>query len=83
MSDDKSKRLNRRDNVIAVSLAIAIVTAMGGVFACVAYAFNGRACSAAWDASGMKHRYDYMAGCLVETSPGRWIPANSYRQVAP
>jgi hypothetical protein len=38
-------------------------------------------CTRQWSASGMRHRFDWWGGCLIETSPGRWIPARNYREV--
>lgn len=38
-------------------------------------------CLARWEASGMRSRYQLVGGCLVEKSPGRWVPDDSLREL--
>lgn len=45
--------------------------------------FSRFECHQLWRDSGMRHRFDWWAGCMVEPRPGKWIPAKNYREVSP
>jgi len=38
-------------------------------------------CNRSWRNSGMRHRFDWWTGCMIEPKPGKWIPADRYREI--
>jgi hypothetical protein len=63
--------------VIAAAIFLAICGAIvGSVIGVSAWK-----CSERWSGSGMAHRFKAIAGCQVETSPGRWMPEQAVRSL--
>lgn len=42
---------------------------------------SSTACSAKWINSGMRSEWTPFAGCRIQTPDGKWIPAESYREM--
>ncbi len=63
----------------ATILAGAILAAIFGALVGLTCLAASASCSMKWRYSGMATKYRPVAGCLLETSPGRWMPASSYR----
>lgn len=40
-------------------------------------------CEGGWEGSGMTAKWSIATGCLLETQPGKWIPADNYQERAP
>lgn len=38
-------------------------------------------CESSWGQSGYAVRWGVIQGCMIEKSPGRWIPASALREV--
>lgn len=43
--------------------------------------WNSYICESKWKASGMKSEYSVINGCMLEVTPGKWIPSDRYRSV--
>lgn len=40
-------------------------------------------CRSKWQHSGFEFRYSFLGGCLIQTKPDIWIPAEAYREITP
>jgi hypothetical protein len=61
-----------------VGLALVAIIALVLV---VLYEISAFQCNTRWELSGMKSEYRIVAGCLVEATPGKFIPERNYRAV--
>lgn len=63
--------------LVAYLLVVAIMIGMvvGATYGC-----NAWRCSSRWDGSGMKTSWGPMKGCQLEAKPGKWVPADRYRE---
>lgn len=68
--------MDRYELTAAVAILAAIAALGWG-----AYAFDAAACSAKW-AGTYPSDYSFLAGCRIEVAPGKWLPADNYREVA-
>lgn len=65
-----------------IVLAIGLVIGFSIIVALVCENTVGRFdCSRTWRDSGMRHRFDWWAGCMIEPQSNKWIPADNYREV--
>lgn len=39
-------------------------------------------CHSQWGESGMRHRYGFFSGCMIQRKDGTWIPGEAYREVS-
>lgn len=72
-------RSHEPSNLAIIVSALAIVGAMTLLGA----GFNAVKCNGAWADSGMKSRYQFGAGCLVQRKDGTWVPAGAIRELSP
>jgi len=63
---------------IVVTVMVAVIFAVVIGILAVAGAVK---CSWRWGDSGMSHRFRPISGCQLETRPGRWIPADRFREL--
>ena len=61
-------------------VAGAFVLFIGGIVG-VGYAWNTFTCDSRWSESQMNSKFTFMNGCMLEVSPGKWIPENRYREI--
>lgn len=67
--------------LIASLIALVISTAL---VVLISWPFSAYQCRVRWEGSGLQSRYQFMGGgCFVQTAAGRWIPADSVREVNP
>lgn len=60
--------------------ALLICVVIVGVFSAIGWGCNSIKCGARWGESGMRTSWGPLKGCTVEVKPGRWIPADRYRE---
>lgn len=69
--------MNDADTGIAVTVVAVVLLVTGGIVC------DATKCDEQWRSSGMKSDYGVMKGCTIEVTPGKWIPADRYREVTP
>ena len=65
---------------IALGLA-AFLLLVFGLPGTLAYWMASAGCAQRWERSGMASDYGFWQGCVVEASPGRWLPEASVKNV--
>jgi prepilin-type N-terminal cleavage/methylation domain-containing protein len=61
---------------------LVVLGIIGVLTAVIVPQFAGYPCHQRWDESGMKVKWDFMAGCRLSRDGGQtWVPANVYRAV--
>lgn len=68
------------DTAFSLKMA-AFIVAVGTGLVIAVYVTNSIGCDRGWRESGMRSRYTVMTGCQIEHSPGKWIPADNYREM--
>lgn len=61
--------------MVAIWLAICAVGSAG------LFWMQSMQCEAAWSASGMRTEWGVLSGCLVEVSPGKFLPSKAIRDI--
>ena len=54
---------------------------MAIIIGLIAWAAAAISCSSKWEDSGLKSKYSIFSGCRVQTPDGRWLPAESVREI--
>ena len=60
--------------IVAYAVVIAVLLAIA---ACI----GSYRCQARWEQSGMPSKWRPLSGCRIETAPGTWMPADTYRAI--
>lgn len=69
-------------NEIVVKVLVGLIAAaIIASIAAVAFGIAAFKCHNTWDTSGMNVEYRIFSGCMLEHTPGKWIPEKSYRTV--
>lgn len=64
-------------NVLAGLIGVVFVA----LIVAIAFWIASFKCHNTWDTSGMNVEYRIFSGCMLEHTPGKWIPEKSYRTV--
>jgi hypothetical protein len=72
--------VDRGDWLVPVVVFI-ILTTVFGLIGVGGYFWNAYTCDSKWKASGMRSEYGYINGCMLEVTPGKWIPSDRYRSI--
>lgn len=70
-----------RDKVIGHTIGMVIMILFASFLLGAGYFWETYVCNSAWKLSGMKSEYSVVNGCMLEVTPGKWIPADTYRNV--
>jgi hypothetical protein len=71
--DSMRKQKGDAELIAILFMAVAILVA--------SYGISKASCEASWRESGMRTKYGWPEGCLVEAKPGKWIPEERYREI--
>lgn len=64
-------------NIIVVVIGALLLASLAGM----GLWWKNYTCHARWESSGMYSEYRYVSGCMVEVTPGKFIPEDKYRAV--
>lgn len=64
-------------NIIVVVIGAVLLASLAGM----GLWWKNYTCDARWESSGMNSEYRYVSGCMVEVTPGKFIPEDKYRAV--
>ena len=84
VSDEAEYWSSSRTRTRSVDSAAPLVVVAAAIGATIAFALaihllNAFGCAHRWEASGRDTRFDWFAGCLVETSEGVFVPERAVR----
>jgi hypothetical protein len=64
-----------------IGFIVLVIIGIALVVTGVMYGLERPSCYRRWERSGMAVEWTPLVGCMVESSPGRWVPASSLREV--
>ena len=67
-----------RYELTAIAAILAVIAGLGWA----SYAVSAAACSSQWEGA-FPSEFRFFGGCMIEVAPGKWIPADNYREVTP
>jgi hypothetical protein len=75
------KQKGEGDGIVLLITAILMTVVVAIFVVIIGYTISRPTCYAQWEDSGMNVDWGFWSDCRVEVEPGKWIPADRYREI--